>query len=205
MKKYLSYILAMVLLLSTITPSLANASEVSNENELEDGYLSPDSDLVKFLEGVEQLPEEVIEQGIVKTSLWLSAQTGVKVIADGDNLIVPSLKEVAQITPEPTTDNPLPTPDSKADCVIAWGLMIGSVGFPFSKILKLKKAVSMLGGITKTVDKIYSKYKLYKSWNYRTTDAWKRAVKETGNTLSSDVRNAFLDFFNITNVIRACT
>lgn len=73
------------------------------------------------------------------------------------------------------------------------------------KILKLKKAVSMLGGITKTVDKIYSKYKLYKSWNYRTTDAWKRAVKETGNTLSSDVRNAFLDFFNITNVIRACT
>ncbi|MEL4028344.1 hypothetical protein [Caldifermentibacillus hisashii] len=69
----------------------------------------------------------------------------------------------------------------------------------------MKKAIDLLGGVSKTVERIYSKYKLYKSWNYRTTAAWRRAVEDTSKTLSSDVKNAFLDFFNISQVITQCT
>lgn len=90
------------------------------------------------------------------------------------------------------------------DCAIAIGLMIGTVGFPASKLLKLKQAIDHLGGITKTVDKIYTKYKKLKSENWRTAPAWKEAVTSTGKSLPGDVLDAFLDFFNISNVINQC-
>lgn len=92
-----------------------------------------------------------------------------------------------------------------SDCIIAVGIMIGTIGFPFSKILKLKKAISYLGGVTKTVQKIYKRYKQLKSWNWRTKDAWKKAVTDTSKSLPKDTLNAFLDFFNIANVIKNCT
>jgi hypothetical protein len=87
----------------------------------------------------------------------------------------------------------------------AIGLMIGTVGFPLSKIIKLKKAIDLLGGVKVTVERIYKYYKKYRSWNYTRTAAWKRAVNEASNGLPKDVLDAFLDFFNITNVINNCT
>jgi len=61
------------------------------------------------------------------------------------------------------------------------------------------------GGIEKTVQKIYDRYKLLISWNYRTSAAWKYSIEYVSKSLPRDFRNAFLDFFGIANIIRACT
>ncbi|TWL15827.1 hypothetical protein CHCC19466_1285 [Bacillus licheniformis] len=68
----------------------------------------------------------------------------------------------------------------------------------------MKKAINLLGGVKKTVDRIYSKYKSLKKQRWRTVGAWKEAVKRTTNNLPKHVGEAFLDFFNISNVIRQC-
>ncbi|MFZ2463715.1 MAG: hypothetical protein WAW77_08860 [Caldibacillus thermoamylovorans] len=160
---------------------------------------------IHIMDGIEQLPPTIQEQGAEKIANWLTTKTGVKVTTNGHNLFVPSLANLG------TTGEVLPykrgtiTTMGTWECATAIGIMIGTVGFPLSKITKLKKAIDLLGGVSKTVERIYSKYKLYKSWNYRTTAAWRRAVEDTSKTLSSDVKNAFLDFFNITNVIDQCT
>lgn len=145
----------------------------------------------------------------------MTKKTGVEVTTDGENLFTPPLADFNIGSDQPMGDVNVGS-DKTANkstvsafgtwsCITAVGLMIGTVGFPLSKILKLKKAISLLGGVTKTVERIYNKYKLYRSWNYTRTYACKRAVRKTSSTLGSDVRNAFLDFFNISNVITQCT
>lgn len=167
--------------------------------------LSLKGDFVKFMEGIENLPPYIQEQGAESVAKWLTTEIGVEVIAKGENLFVPSLTDIGLEKKDEIIVGDFVTEYGTADCIIAVGLLIGSVGFPLSKILKLKQALNLLGGISKTISKINAKYKLYKSWNYRTKDAWKRAINETSDTLPNDVKNAFLDFFSIGNVIRACT
>lgn len=225
LSKYIPGFMSAVLLTSTFALSLPQgaSAKTAEEKELtttadtiEDTeiaeLLSQDSDFYKFLEGLENLPAGIEKQGPEKIAKWLTKKTGVEVIADGENLLVPSLADFgstigfSEKNTDITLSNNAPiTTFGAVDCVIAVGLMIGTVGFPASKLLKLKKAIDLLGGITKTVDRIYASYKKYKSWNYRTTDAWKYAVKDAGKGLPGDVLNAFLDFFNITNVINQCT
>lgn len=197
-----------VLVISTLSLAGGNTALANDNASSEDSVealLSPNSDFVKFMEGIEKLPSDIENQGAEEVASWLTKQTGVEVTTDGENLIVPSLSDLGEQNPEQTIDTHKITQFGAADCVIAVGLMIGTVGFPLSKILKLKKALDYLGGVTKTVNKIYDKYKLYKSWNYRTKDAWKRAVDKTAKDLPGDTLNAFLDFFNISNVINNCT
>ncbi len=202
--KYLILLLCSVFLFSTFSFQ-DSASATTEVTSLEEKLFTTNSDLIKFMDGIEQLPPTIQEQGAEKIANWLTTKTGVKVTTNGHNLFVPSLANLG------TTGEVLPykrgtiTTMGTWECATAIGIMIGTVGFPLSKITKLKKAIDLLGGVSKTVERIYSKYKLYKSWNYRTTAAWRRAVEDTSKTLSSDVKNAFLDFFNITNVIDQCT
>ncbi|MED4409636.1 hypothetical protein P5609_012675 [Bacillus licheniformis] len=73
MKKYFPFFLAFLLAFATITPSFASAKEEGEidapTGSLESELLSPGSDFVKFLEGIEQLPASVEKQGPIKK--WL--------------------------------------------------------------------------------------------------------------------------------------
>ncbi|MGI8313780.1 hypothetical protein [Halobacillus mangrovi] len=216
--KYLCSLICTVLLFSAFSLAFGqsvNASETIEQPLLEEELFSENGDFIKFLKGVENLPYGIEKQGAEKVAKWLTNKTGVEVIAEDENLLIPSLANVnlgsdqhignVNIGSDQTTTESTVTTMGTWSCITAVGLMIGTVGFPLSKILKLKKAISLLGGVTKTVERIYEKYKLYRSWNYTRTYAWKRAVSKTSSTLGSDVRYAFLDFFNITNVINQCT
>lgn len=213
MKKYLPYLLAFILAFATVSPSFAKEETsgqeqnqvVTPEGSLEDELLSPDSDFVKFLEGVDQLPSSVQKQGAEKVASWLTEQTGVEVTTDGENLFVPSLADVGVDTSQSSFDSSAIKPAGAWECITAIGLMIGTVGFPLSKILKLKKAIKFLGGVKKTVTRVYNYYKKLKKQRWRTVDAWKEAVNKTAKGLPKDTLDAFLDFFNISNVINACT
>ncbi|WP_260677306.1 hypothetical protein [Bacillus licheniformis] len=116
---------------------------------------------------------------------WLTEKTGVEVTTNGDNLVVPSLSDVDVKESKTSADSSAIQPAGAWDCVIAVGLMIGTVGFPLSKIVKLKKAINLLGGVKKTVDRIYSKYKSLKKQRWRTVDAWKAIERSRRKTQSS--------------------
>ncbi len=130
--------------------------------ELDNELLSPNSDFVKFLNGIEQLPPGIEKQGPEKVAKWLSKKTGVEVTTDGENLFIPSLAEVNLETDQSFNESSITT-FGVWGCITAVGLMIGTVGFPFSKILKLKKAIDFLGGVTKTVKRINKSYKNIKA------------------------------------------
>lgn len=206
---YLPLLMCSILLVSTL--SLSRGNSVSAEenasaevkDSLEEQLFSTDGDFVKFLEGIEQLPPGIEKQGPEKISKWLSKKTGVEVTTDGENILVPSLAELEMGT-EQTVDDSLITTYGAWECITAVGLMIGTVGFPASKILKLKKAIDFLGGVKATVERIYKYYNKYRSWNYTKSAAWKRAVDEAAGSLPGDTLNAFLDFFNILNVKNNC-
>lgn len=218
-KKYLPGVMSAVLLSSTVALTLPqevaaknNEGNISieNLNIAEDAQIealfSQNSDLYKFLEGLENLPIEIANQGPKEVAKWLTDQTGVTVLANGENLLVPSL---AELESELNTDFTLNdrgqiTTMITSDCVIAAGLMVGSVGFPLSKILKLKEAISLLGGMTKTIDRIYTQYKKLKSENWRTGPAIERAVTDVSKSLPKDLTLAFLDFFSVGNFLKQC-
>lgn len=217
MKKLKSSILSLlcsILVFSTVasypgsTASAAERSFIDEDLIVEHGLeelLSVDSDFTKFMEGLEELPVEMEGQSPEQVAAWLTQETGVEVIADGENIIVPPLAEVSTSLESELMDGGPINPSGVIDCIIAVGIMIGTVGFPLSKILKLKKAISFLGGVSKIIKKVYKRYKELKSWKWRTKDAWKKAIEEQAKDLPSQIRDAFLDFFNIANVIRACT
>lgn len=220
LKKYLPGVMSAVILTSTVALSLPkeiSAKDLEgnilieklnvNEDTQIQNLFSQNSDFYKFLEGLENLPTEIANKGTEEIAKWLTEETSVTVVADGENLVVPSLAELgSELGNFDATliNNGTITTMGAVDCAIAIGLMIGTVGFPVSKLLKLKQAIDHLGGITKTVDRIYTQYKKLKSENWRTVPAWQKAVTDTGKSLPGDVLDAFLDFFNITNVINQC-
>ncbi|RIJ63332.1 hypothetical protein CW357_07135 [Rummeliibacillus sp. TYF005] len=213
LKTSFSLFMCSVLIVSTLSlafgdTSLAKENAPSENAIMKDGLeklMSTDGDFVKFMEGIEELPPGIEKQGAEKVASWLTKKTKIEVTTDGENLLVPSLSNLSIQNSEQSIDSNLITTFGAADCIIAVGLLIGTVGFPLSKITKLKKAIDLLGGVKKTVDRIYKSYKKYKGWNYRTKDAWKAAVNESAKGLPKDTLDAFLDFFNIANVINACT
>lgn len=106
-KKYLPGVMSAVLLSSTVALTLPqevaaknNEGNISieNLNIAEDAQIealfSQNSDLYKFLEGLENLPIEIANQGPKEVTKWLTDQTGVTVLANGENLLVPSLAEL---------------------------------------------------------------------------------------------------------------
>lgn len=216
LNKYLPGAISAIMLVSTIGLSLPqkalaeDVNVVENENIIQDNQIeklfTQNSDFYKFLEGLEKLPKGIANKEPQDIAKWLTNQTGVEVIADGENLLVPSLAKLgSDLNSDFTLNNGGVTTFGLVDCAIAVGLMIGTVGFPASKILKLKEAIDHLGGITKTVSRIFTKYNQLKSENWRTVPAWKEAVSTVGSNLTGDVKMAFLDFFNITNVMNQCT
>ncbi|RFA32740.1 hypothetical protein CAI16_17235 [Virgibacillus dokdonensis] len=206
--RYFLLLICTVLLISSISLSFGTSAQaaenVTAQPVLEEELLSQNSDFVNFLDGVEQLPSFIIEQGPEKTANWLSEKTGVEVTTDGQNLYLPSLANVNLEDNQSLVESRITT-FSTWGCVTAIGLMIGSVGFPFSKILKLKSSIKLLGGVKKTVQSIHKNYKKLRENRWRKKDAWKEAVRQTSSDLPTEVRDAFLDFFNISNVINQCT
>jgi hypothetical protein len=186
-----------------LTFKLVNAETTNEETDEYLELIGEDSDLVKFTEGLDQLPKGIEKQGAEKVAKWLTNKTGLEVIADGENLIVPTLAPSTTLDVEPMESDMIVTM-GVGECIVAVGLMLATTGFPLAKLLKLKKTIELLGGVTKTVNRIYTYYQKYRSWNYTKSAAWKRAVSDAGGSLSSDAKLVFLEFFNLGNVYNNC-
>lgn len=147
-------------------------------------------ELQTVLSAIEHIPDAVVAQGEEKTIEWLTQHTGMRVIVKEGNL---------QFLPKLLPSFNIP------GCISAIGLAILTVGFPFTKILKVKKAIDALGGTVKFVKAFSQSYQLYKSYGYSTTTAVQKAIRSIGGSLKSDLYYALLDFFNINNILGNCT
>ncbi|SFX31013.1 hypothetical protein SAMN04487866_10463 [Thermoactinomyces sp. DSM 45891] len=147
----------------------------------------------RFLSAIESIPDEVVTQGDKQIVEWLNTHTDMEFVADNGILKIKEEKmpkqQLASIT----------------GCVGAIGIALVTTGIPFTKILKVKQALSALGGATKFAKQFYKTYKLYRGYGNSVKTATTRAINSIGKNLRADMKDALLDFFNINNVIANCT
>ncbi|MCY7450466.1 hypothetical protein [Bacillus altitudinis] len=148
-----------------------------------------------ILQAIEEIPEYIIDEGLVKTARWIEENSGLKTTIQGERLLF-DLNEKKEISIKNIN---IPA------CVGAIGVAIISNGIPISKILKLKKAIGMFGGTIKLVESIKYFYDQYRKQGNSRKVALKKASQKVSNQVDKNLRPALLDFFNISAVIGACT
>lgn len=206
MKSKFILFLTGVLLFSTLGTSItyaesSNTEKMEIEKEMADfGVVNGDKTL-DVLFAIENLPENIIAEGIEETAKWMEKETGMVVEIENDSLVFPELRQGVE------SENEIQPIAARGmlNCVTVVGLAVAGNGIPFTKILKLKQAIEFLGGVSKTIGFIQKKYKAYRADNYRMQPAFENAVKDTSKTLKADAQAAFLDFFGISAIIVACT
>ncbi|MFT0803082.1 hypothetical protein VSK91_17075 [Bacillus swezeyi] len=192
-------LLTVTLVFSSIGYNTASASDktTTSSNHLSDENFFHE-DTYKLLESVENIPETVINQGTDSILDWLEKDSGLDLIVDGD--IIKLNLEGSKYTYS----------DSNIQLAGFWGCTaailaaVAGVGIPISKILKLKKALKAVGGVSKFVDKVLDLAAKYKRKGYGKAAALKKAIKKASSTLGKDLQNALLDLAGITAIIANC-
>ncbi|MCG3005264.1 hypothetical protein KZ291_32305, partial [Escherichia coli] len=75
---------------------------------------------------------------------------------------------------------------------------------PWAKLLKLKKAAKVAGGLEKLFTKLINSYKHQRNLGYSKTNAAKRAVNIVVNNFPKDLKDALLEVLGIGGAITAC-
>lgn len=190
--KYLILFLSAVFLFSSIMVPTVSAKEQA-QNIPEEIVNEEDFEPVnKVLSAIEKLPEDVYAQGEQATVEWLSQETGYEVYVDDNGMVQ-------------FEDNRMKVQFNLAACIGAVGVAVVSNGLPFTKLLKVKKALKALGGTTKAIKKIKKSYDEYRYNGFSRKKSLKKAVNDASSTLGKDLKGALLDFFNISAVIGSCT
>jgi hypothetical protein len=170
LRSFISLICA-VLFLSPVSTTFAQAQnapeELSNtdqdllENELEEFESS-----LLLLELIEDLPEEIAEKGINEGVAWLNQNKG------EDLANITFINNNGYLDMEGNT-NPLISTYSIGGC--AWGIAkaIAMNALPWSKILKIKKAVKIMGGTKVVAKTVVNAYKHQRNLGYGKTKAIK--------------------------------
>ncbi|EJR58931.1 hypothetical protein IIO_04053 [Bacillus cereus VD115] len=192
-KKFLPVLVGAILFASLVpTSSFARESSITkveqkNENEMFDHSK-------KILQAIEEIPDDVVNQGPQQTAEWLQTKTGYYVTVDS--------QENLNFTKGVKTNTSKRA--SFSGCLGAVGVAIVSNGLPFSKILKVKSALKALGGTTQAVSKIKKYYDSYRYNGFSRSDSIRKALNSAGDGLAANTKSALLDFFNLSNVIANC-
>ncbi|MCT6929262.1 MAG: hypothetical protein M3Z89_14570 [Lysinibacillus fusiformis] len=214
-KKFCMTACCSVLLAGSVTLGLESANATALENSYKDQYLnelgiSENSDSYKLLIAIDKMPAELVEQEAGMIAEWISNESGIEVIAQGDNLLFPTLmNEVPQIANE--TEIPLVTTFASwtdiANCAGAIGLAIFANALPIAKLAKIKDIFKALGGATRAVEMIYTNYKYYRSKNKTMKTSLDNAITDivNKNSLGKEAKQLLLEFFGINSVIGGCS
>ncbi|MBC1435784.1 hypothetical protein HB848_10570 [Listeria rocourtiae] len=146
----------------------------------------------KIYTAVEEIPESVVNSGESNTVEWLEEETGYPVALTNDDKLQFYVEDPNQISTR-----------GVLGCAVAIGTAIFAVGFPASKILKLKAALKALGGATKFAKQFYVSYRYYAKKRTKAA-ALKKTINSIGKNLKADMRNALYDLLGITAIIDQC-
>ena len=198
-KKFLPVLIG-TFLFSSVAPGISFAAETKNTKLEQQQQQTIDKEFFgqseTILKAIENIPNSVVEQGPQKTAEWLQNKTGYYVTVDEKQNLI--FNETS-----PTQSKNIQS-FSVSGCVGAVGVALVSNGIPFSKILKVKSALKALGGTANAVSKIKKYYDSYRYNGFSRGDSIKKALNKASSGLSSDVKSALLDFFNLSNVIANC-
>ncbi|WLR44443.1 hypothetical protein LC087_18850 (plasmid) [Bacillus carboniphilus] len=209
MKKKISKFILSLLTVTLIVGSLGiNTTHASTpESQLPENseeFIHDDS--LKILEAIENIPDELENQDINKTVEYFEEYTGLDFTANGD---------VIELVDDNQSNGLVEGVNNKGvslngvnywACGGAFLAVVGSFGFPLSKVFKLKKALKAAGGVYNFVDKAMDYAIYYKKRGYSKTAALKKGFSRASKkyNLSKDIQNAILDIAGVSTVIGAC-
>ncbi|QWI68508.1 hypothetical protein ER45_016240 [Bacillus mycoides] len=192
-KKFFPVLVGTILFTSLVpTSSLALESRITKVEQKNENEMFDHSKMI--LQAIEDIPNDVVNQGPQQTAEWLQTKTGYYVTVDS--------KENLNFRKDAKT-NTLKRA-SVSGCLGAVGVAIVSNGLPFSKILKVKSALKALGGTTQAVSKIKKYYDSYRYNGFSRSDSIRKALNSAGDGLAANTKSALLDFFNLSTVIANC-
>lgn len=201
--KQLVIVICFSLIFTTITIPIANAKESSNDVSSEQVNVEAQNmkrTLEPLLELIDQMPEDVAEQGINSGVEWLNVHKGnefegYEFVADGENLT--AVKTVQEsIGPFIVL--------STWSCISSAGKAIAVNAIPWAKILKVKKAAKLMGGLTSMTKTIITAYKHQRNLGLSRTNAIKKAVLVSTKALPGETQKAVVEFFELGDVVDNC-
>ncbi|TDL31938.1 hypothetical protein E2R51_12020 [Jeotgalibacillus sp. S-D1] len=201
-KKIILITISLVFYFSFLGPSFSYAEENkdTSRNNLE-GLESVDGNVLDL---IDQLPDSVSDKGIEASTEWLNENKGedlsnVEFSSDSENMYL--------TTTEESTQNNLNMAKASwseiGACAVALGAAAVQV-LPWAKILKLKKAAKVAGGLEKLFTKLINSYKHQRNLGYSKTNASKRAVDIVANNFPKDLKDAMLEVLGVGGAITAC-
>ncbi|MED4632296.1 hypothetical protein P9443_05140 [Peribacillus frigoritolerans] len=184
--KFSIFSIIAALLISFVSSNFqtSTALATSEDSAIQDDYKG----LIEFFDLIDSIPQEVIDSGEQEVANWLSEETGLALIAE-DGIIKSSSFQTRGFL----------------GCSAAILGVLAGVGIPFTKILKLKKAISALGGMGKLVDDVLPLAREYqKKEGLGKIAALKKATKKKAPELGGQFIDAIADIAGITAVADAC-
>lgn len=203
-KKLFLITISLVFLFSFLGPSFSyaeNQEEISPE-QLE-SLTSIDGTILDL---IDRLPESVSDRGIEASANWLNKNKGkelsnIKFSSDSENMYITQTD-----SPQDNTSNNVVKAAGWAEagaCAVALGTAAVQA-LPWAKLLKLKKAAKVAGGLEKLFTKLINSYKHQLNLGYSKTNAAKRAVNIVANNFPKDLKDALLEVLGIGGAITAC-
>lgn len=189
--------LCFMLLISFGIVQPVNASEWKEK----DFSLNPDAEIIEmeaealeeglggFFGLIEEMPIEVAEAGIEEGVQWLNDNKGDEFygkvfIADGENVDL-------------IADPNMMTTYGIVACGAAIVGAITMNAWPWAKILKVKKAVQLLGGSKVMAKTLVTAYKHQRNLGYSKATAAKRAIDVTKRALPGEYVKALTEFLSL--------
>ncbi|WP_211655525.1 hypothetical protein NM897_14540 [Planococcus maritimus] len=204
MKKSLKQlVIAMCLSLIFTTVFAIPVARAEKNADVSDEQINSEVEQMKetldpLLKLIDQMPEEVAEQGIDSGVKWLNQNKGdefkeYKFVADGENLKTIEIKEPGQISTM-----------SVWSCISSAGKALVINALPWAKILKVKKAAKLMGGLNSMTKTIITAYKHQRNLGLSKTSSIKKAVTLSTKALPSETQKAVLEFFSLGDVVDNC-
>lgn len=89
-------------------------------------------------------------------------------------------------------------------CISAAGKALVINAFPWAKVLKIKKAAKLAGGINTLTKTVVKAYKVKRGFGYSRSYSIKWAVKRATRSMPVETQKAALELFSIGDVVDNC-
>ena len=186
-KVYLSLLMGFTLLFTVVFSAPLQAQEVEpmQDSDIESDFGFSENQMVKVFEAVENIPEEVVNQGEEATISWLESYTG-------EEIVIPNQPQEGVQT------------YGIVGCSSAIGLALVGNLFAPAKLTKIKTVIKGAGGAKTFAMTLNTTYKAGIKRGLSKSEAIQNGVKAASKNAGPEVQEALLDFFYVGTVYSAC-
>ncbi|PAD92341.1 hypothetical protein CHH52_10155 [Shouchella clausii] len=170
--------------------------------DLEEHYLEEEAEqleegLLDVMDLFVAIPDEIIEYGTMNDGIeWLNANKGPEFegqifVADGDSIVLEVDPDYIGVM-------------GVGDCIWAIGKAIAMNALPWAKIVKIKKAVQIMGGTRVVANTLINAYKHQRNLGYSRSKAIKRAIDVSKRAVPRVYVKHWVEFFSLGAIQKNC-